>query len=65
MSSLLDGGGTFRGEVGGRLNAAVSKTVVPRKRYRGFESPLRLFAGIADLCRACRGTRSCPPKAPW
>jgi hypothetical protein len=28
-----------RGEVAERLNAAVSKTVVPRKRYRGFESP--------------------------
>ena len=25
--------------MGERLNAAVSKTVVPRKRYRGFESP--------------------------
>ena len=34
-----------RGEVAERLNAAVSKTVMPRKRYRGFESPpLRLMA---------------------
>ena len=37
-------------------NAAVSKIVVPRKRYRGFESsPRRLFAEIS--CSEARSMR--------
>src|SRR5680860_1370960 len=41
-----------------RLNAAVSKTVVPRKRYRGFEAPplrlLQVFRGIKSAYRCSR-----------
>ena len=50
MSSLLDGARTPRGEVAEGLNAAVSKTLVPRKWYRGFESPLR-FRKPRIVCR--------------
>jgi hypothetical protein len=53
--ALREGSGKPRqaplGEVAERLNAAVSKTVVPRKRYRGFESPPLRFRKPRIVCR--------------
>ncbi len=46
------------GEVAERLNAAVSKTVGPRKRSRGFESPpLRIGKLKASVCGPGRSGR--------